>query len=182
MSPLKNPHIGSSFDGYPWEEGLLKHCTEVAKDRVAFFKDIIIDGTSIPAMSFPADAPKKPLNIPLDPIELKLFAPSGEGLKPFQDLIEWANKQITLAILGTRHYRQRNGKLECLTPGKARVGKQTFSELWIQIGTTRGPNDNHLRKFAWRHNQLVEVRTRGRTGHRDVNEAALAAGPAPSLS
>ena len=53
----------------------------------------------------------------------------------------------------------------------------------VRIGTTFGdPKDNRLRKFVQRQGQLVEVRTRGRTGHRSLQEAVKAALESKKLS
>lgn len=83
---------------------------------------------------------------------------------------------INCQIFGsTMFYYEQNGML---------YRREGMVKPPIAIGTTRGnfSPDNRLRKFVLRRGQLVEVRTRGRTGYRSLIEAVEAAlNPKPKL-
>lgn len=72
-------------------------------------------------------------------------------------------------------YRVRNGELiELVGPCDVTVGDVVYRDMvtWVAIGKTRGPEGtDRLRKFVRRNGELVEVRTRGRTGHRTLEDA-----------
>lgn len=79
-------------------------------------------------------------------------------------------------------YRSQGGRLQVAGPAQIKLCPAGFREpvegtLWSEIGTTRGPEGtNRLRKFLRRNNRLVEVRARGRTGHRSLRAAVEACG------
>lgn len=56
-------------------------------------------------------------------------------------------------------------------------GKSFTGKCWSKIGTARsGHTQRQLRKFVKRGGKFVEVRARGRTGSRELQEAVLQAG------
>ena len=62
-------------------------------------------------------------------------------------------------------------------------GRRGASEPWCHVTTAMpGLRSARLRKLVWRGDQLIEVRTRGRTGHRDLLAAVRAAGPCPGVA
>lgn len=89
-----------------------------------------------------------------------------------------------LGLLGELQpkYRAVDGILSIAGPQEVEVCPAGFAKplkglLWSEIGTTRGPEGtNRLRKFLRRNNRLVEVRARGRTGHRSLRAAVEACG------
>lgn len=80
------------------------------------------------------------------------------------------------------NYRAADGILSVAGPQEVEVCPAGFAKplkglLWSEVGTTRGPEGtNRLRKFVRRGSRLVEVRTRGRTGHRSLRAAVEACG------
>lgn len=57
--------------------------------------------------------------------------------------------------------------------------KPLEGEMWSEVGSVRSTHlDNRLRKFVKRGGRLVEVRARGRTGERSLEEAVRACGVA----
>ncbi len=82
-------------------------------------------------------------------------------------------------------YREREGAIWRSAGGVQGVHINDLGPMdgkaWERLGLTRGPfKSDRMRKFVWRRGQLVEVRTRGRTGTRSLRAAIEAAGPPPT--
>lgn len=83
-------------------------------------------------------------------------------------------------------YREREGAIWRSAGGVQGIHVNGLGPMegkaWERLGPTRGPyKSDRLRKFVWRRGQLVEVRTRGRTGTRSLRAAIEAVGPPPNL-
>lgn len=80
------------------------------------------------------------------------------------------------------HYRVQGGLVQVAGPAEVEFCPAGFAKpmrglLWASIGTARSEHTQaRLRKFVRRGNRLVEVRARGRTGHRTLRAAVEACG------
>jgi hypothetical protein len=129
------------------------------------------NGIEIPAAEFAFDVPRKeaaPCGFTAQITVAASFEMSPEFLRLLGDL--------------QPRYRAADGVLSVAGPQEVEVCPAGFANplkglLWSEIGTTRGPEGtNRLRKFVRRGSRLVEVRTRGRTGHRSLRAAVEACG------
>ncbi len=88
---------------------------------------------------------------------------------------EWDDLMDAMGIRPSAEYHVKDGVLS--TSGglcELIVGDVVLRDIkpWFVIGRTRGPEGtDRLRKFVRRNGELVEVRTRGRTGHRTLEDA-----------
>ncbi len=115
-------------------------------------------------------------------VKFELTLSSPDSFNQYKNFIESIEKQVYQAILGqpSPMYREDNGTLYQRCGGSASIAVVNLrlknARMWMPVGITRpGPKNNRLRKFVRRAGRLVEVRTRGRTGHRSLEEAITAA-------
>lgn len=88
---------------------------------------------------------------------------------------EWDDLMDAMGVRPNAEYHVMDGVLSA-SGGMCEmtIGDVVLSDVkpWFVIGRTRGPEGtDRLRKFVRRKGELVEVRTRGRTGYRTLAEA-----------
>jgi hypothetical protein len=152
---------------------------------------VCLDGVELP-LRFDSQYEQKPIrhrsvDAPISgrhtaSMEMELIEANSDSFKPFQDMVDSFSLAITEVCLGSPDplFKEKNGRLlrRCHGKVRARIGNTSIENgvMWEDIGSSwESPGDNRLRKFVQRNGQLIEVRTRGRTGHRSLQEAVQAA-------